>query len=135
LDGVASLIDKSLLQQTEQEGEEARLVMLETIREYGLEVLAASGEMEASLQALAHYYLALAEEAEPQLSGTEQARWVAQLEREQENIRAALSFLLERARTQARRRARWRLSWLCACVSPCPGSGTTGAMGEKGCAS
>ena len=40
LDGVASLIDKSLLQQTEQEGEEPRLVMLETIREYGLEVLA-----------------------------------------------------------------------------------------------
>ena len=101
LDGVASLIDKSLLQQTEQEGEVARLVMLETIREYGLEVLAASGEMEASLQAHARYYLALAEEAEPQLSGAEQARWVAKLEREQENIRAALSFLLERARMHA----------------------------------
>jgi predicted ATPase len=101
LDGVASLIDKSLLQQTEQEGEEARLMMLETIREYGLEVLAASGEMEASLHAHARYYLALAEEAEPQLSGAEQARWVAKLEREQENIRAALSFLLERPRTHA----------------------------------
>ncbi len=101
LDGVASLIDKSLLQQTEQEGEEARLMMLETIREYGLEVLAASGEMEASLHAHARYYLALAEEAEPQLSGAEQARWVAKLEREQENIRAALSFLLERSRTHA----------------------------------
>jgi len=100
-DGVASLIDKSLLQQTEQEGEEARLMMLETIREYGLEVLAASGEMEASLHAHARYYLALAEEAEPQLSGAEQARWVAKLEREQENIRAALSFLLERSRTHA----------------------------------
>src|SRR5918912_811466 len=48
LDGVASLLDKSLLQQTEQEGEEARLVMLETIREYGLEALAASGEMEVT---------------------------------------------------------------------------------------
>ena len=76
LDGVASHNDKSLLQQTEQEGEEARLMMLETIREYGLEVLAASGEMEASLQAHARYYLALAEEAEPQLSGAEQARWL-----------------------------------------------------------
>src|SRR5712691_13153086 len=101
--------------------------MLETIREYGLEVLAANGEMEASLHAHARYYLALAEEAEPQLSGAEQARWVAELEREQENVRAAVSYLLERAR----RRARRRLSWLCACVSPCPGSGTTGAMGEK----
>src|SRR5439155_7965324 len=39
LDGIASLIDKSLLHQTEQEGEEPRLLMLETIREYGLEVL------------------------------------------------------------------------------------------------
>src|SRR5205085_670682 len=46
LDGVASLIDKSLLQQTEQEGEEPRLVMLETIREYGLECLNASTEMD-----------------------------------------------------------------------------------------
>src|SRR5216683_2583602 len=48
LEGVASLLDKSLLQQTEQEGEEPRLVMLETIREYGLEALEASGEMEAT---------------------------------------------------------------------------------------
>jgi predicted ATPase/DNA-binding CsgD family transcriptional regulator len=101
LDGVASLIDKSLLQQVEQEGEEPRLVMLETIREYGLGVLAASGEMEDSRQAHASYYLALAEEAEPQLRGAEQARWVSQLEREQENLRAALHFLLERARTYA----------------------------------
>src|SRR6266699_5091 len=46
LDTVASLLDKSLLQQTEQEGEEPRLLMLMTIRKYGLEVLTASGEME-----------------------------------------------------------------------------------------
>src|SRR5437588_3232966 len=51
LERVASLIDKSLLQQTEQEGQEPRLLMLETIREYGLEVLAASGEMEVTKQA------------------------------------------------------------------------------------
>ena len=56
-EGVASLIDKSLLQQTEQEGEEPRLVMLETIREYGLEALAASGKVEATRQAHAAYYL------------------------------------------------------------------------------
>ena len=69
LDSVASLIDKSMLQQTEQEGEQPRLVMLETIREYGLEALEASGEMETTRQAHAHYYLALAEEAEPELGG------------------------------------------------------------------
>ncbi|HEY6410404.1 MAG TPA: hypothetical protein VIY29_23375 [Ktedonobacteraceae bacterium] len=69
LDIVASLIDKSLLQQTEQEGEEPRLMMLETIREYALEHLAASGEMEVTRQAHAAYYLTLAEEAEPELEG------------------------------------------------------------------
>src|SRR6266566_5139634 len=45
LDSVASLIDKSILQQAEQESEQPHLVMLETIREYGLEALTASGEM------------------------------------------------------------------------------------------
>ncbi len=48
LDGVASLMDKSLLRQVEQEEEESRLLMLETIREYGLEVLVSSGEMEST---------------------------------------------------------------------------------------
>lgn len=46
VDGVSSLIDKSLLQRSEQERQEPRLVMLETIREYALEALATSGEME-----------------------------------------------------------------------------------------
>ena len=58
MDTVASLIDKSFLQQTEQEGEEPRLVMLETIREYGLEALAASGEMEITRQAHALLFAA-----------------------------------------------------------------------------
>jgi len=101
LDGVASLIDKSLLQQREQEGEEPRLVMLETIREYGLEALAASGELEATRQAHAAYYLQLAEEAEPHLRGSESDRWFARLELEHENQRAALTFLLERAAMRA----------------------------------
>ena len=62
LDGIASLVDKSLLQQTEQEGEEPRFMMLETIREYGLERLTVNGEMEAARQAHAEYYLWLLEE-------------------------------------------------------------------------
>src|SRR6516165_2679978 len=102
LDMVASLIDKSLLQQTEHEGEEVRLVLLETIREFGLECLQSSGELEATRTAHAAYYLQLSEEAAPHLRGAEHGRWVAQLEREQENLRAALGFLLEQARTQER---------------------------------
>ncbi len=100
LDGVSVLLENHLLHQEEQADGEPRLLILETIREYGLECLESCGELEASRAAHAGYYLALAEEAEPQLRGSEQARSVAQLEREQENLRAALSFLLERARTQ-----------------------------------
>src|SRR5437016_5998231 len=69
LDVVTSLLDKSLLMQVEQESDEPRLMQLETIREYGLEVLSASGELEIARQAHAEYYLALAEEAEQALSG------------------------------------------------------------------
>src|SRR6266566_3981380 len=97
LDAVATLIDKSLLQQTEQEGEEPRLLMLETIREYGLEVLAASGEMESTRQAHALYYLTLAEEAEPELTGPRQAIWLERLEQEHENLRAVMQWSLEQA--------------------------------------
>ncbi len=95
LDGTASLIDKSLLQQTEQEGEEPRFMMLETIREYGLERLTVNGEMEATRQAHAEYYLTLAEEAEPQLLSNQQVTWLEQLDREHKNLRAALHWLLE----------------------------------------
>ncbi len=96
LDGVASLIDKSLLQQTEQEGEEPRLVMLETIREFGLECLAMSGELEATRREHAAHCLALAEEAEPKLEGPQQAVWLQRLEQEHDNLRAAMQWSLER---------------------------------------
>ena len=95
LDGVSSLLDKHLLRQTGQD--ERRLLMLETIREYGLEVLAASQEMEAARQAHSAYYLHLAEEAEAHLFGAEQVRWFDQLEREYDNLRAALSWTVEQA--------------------------------------
>ncbi len=78
MNGVASLIDKSLLQHIGQHDDEPRLHLLETLREYGLEALAESGEMEITQQAHAAYYLRLAEEVEPQLDGPEQ---VALLER------------------------------------------------------
>ncbi len=96
LDTLASLIDKSLLHQSEQEGNEARFVMLETVREYGLDCLQTNGEDEVAWQALATYYLALAEQAESQYAGSEQVSWLQRLELEHENIRAVLKWLLER---------------------------------------
>jgi predicted ATPase/class 3 adenylate cyclase/DNA-binding CsgD family transcriptional regulator len=96
LDGIASLIDKSLLRQGEPEGEQPRFMMLETIREYGLEMLSASGEAEATRQAHAAYYLALAKEAAPRLLGPQLAQWMRRLELELDNLRAASSWLLER---------------------------------------
>jgi predicted ATPase/DNA-binding CsgD family transcriptional regulator len=98
LNGVASLTDKSLLQRTEQEGQESRLVMLETIREYGLEMLAACQELEATQRAHAAYYLALAEEAEGKIGGQEHAAWVKRLEREHDNLRTAMHWFLEQGK-------------------------------------
>ena len=95
MDGVASLIDKSLLPHPQQYGEDQRLMLLETIREYGLECLAASGEMEAMRWAHASYYLRLAEEAESELAGPQQVLWLERLEREQDNLHAAMRWLLE----------------------------------------
>jgi predicted ATPase/DNA-binding CsgD family transcriptional regulator len=94
LDGVASLLDKSLLLQVKQEGNEPRLIMLETVREYGLECVRESGEAEVCQHAYALYYLGLAEQAEPHLKGAQQIEWLEQLEMERENLRAALVWLL-----------------------------------------
>lgn len=96
LDQVTSLMDKSLLRRSDQDEEEPRLVMLETIREYALETLVACGELESCREAHTAYYLALARRAESALHGAEQGCWGEQLERDLENIRAALSWLLER---------------------------------------
>jgi len=97
LEGMASLVDKSLLRQEEQAEGETRFWMLQTLREFGLEQLARSGELEATRQAHAEYYLRLAEEAQPSLRATEQGRWMARLEQEHENLRAALFWLLAQA--------------------------------------
>jgi predicted ATPase/class 3 adenylate cyclase/DNA-binding CsgD family transcriptional regulator len=93
LDGVASLVDKSLLHQVEQRvGEEPRVVMLETIREYALERLESHEETEAARRAHAAYFLALAEEAEQGMAGPQQALLLERLEQEHDNLRAALQW-------------------------------------------
>ena len=91
-DRLGALIDQSLLHRESGTDGEARFGMLETVREYGLERLAEAGEVETVRRAHALCYLALAELAEPHLTGPEQAGWGERLERDHDNLRAALTW-------------------------------------------
>jgi predicted ATPase/DNA-binding CsgD family transcriptional regulator len=93
LDGVTALADWSLIGQLDGEGE-ARLGMLDTIREYARERLTTGGKQDAISGAHAHYYLALAEEAQPEQHRTMQETMLVRLGDEYDNLRAALQWAL-----------------------------------------
>jgi predicted ATPase/class 3 adenylate cyclase len=95
LEGLSSLLDKSLLRQEEMVEEEPRFVMLETIREYARERLELSGEAEEIRRLHAEYFLALAEQGASEQQGPEEAAWLERLDLEHDNMRAALSWMLE----------------------------------------
>jgi len=96
VEGMTSLVDKSLLR---QEGkEEPRLRMLETIREYAGEKLVTSGEEVQIRDAHALFFLALAREAEGELAGPRQGEWLTRLDCELDNLREALRWLISRGR-------------------------------------
>src|SRR6185436_15901212 len=92
LDGLQSLVDKSLVRQVEGLGGEPRFRRLETIRAYALERLGVSGEAQVLRRCHAEYYLALAEAAEPHLHGSDQRARLDWLETEHDNVRAALAW-------------------------------------------
>jgi predicted ATPase/DNA-binding SARP family transcriptional activator len=87
--GIATLVEGSLLRRPVEPGQ-ARFSMLETIREYALEQLRAAGEDDAIGGRHAHFYATLVEQAEPKLTGADQARWLDQLEAEHANLQVAL---------------------------------------------
>jgi predicted ATPase/DNA-binding CsgD family transcriptional regulator len=90
LESISSLVDNSLIRRDRD-----RLTMLETIREYAQEKLAAGGDADASRSAHAVHYLALAEAAEMELTRPQRVEWVRRLDEEHDNLRAALRFLLD----------------------------------------
>ena len=93
LDGIASLIDKSLLRQEAAVGE-ARFLMLETIREFAEEQLVARGEAGPLRERHADYYLDLAAQAQAEFSGPQVSLWLDRLEHDHDNLRAALRWTL-----------------------------------------
>ncbi len=95
LDGMASMVDKSLLQQLEQPSGESRYTTLETIREYAREKLKASSEEAATKRAHAAYCLVLAEEGAAKHGSVEGAEWLKTFAIEHDNFRAALEWLAE----------------------------------------
>ena len=91
LDLLTSLTDKSLVV-AEQEQGQTRYRLLETVRQYAGDRLGESGERESARERHQACFVALAEEAEPQLTGPEGAKWLDRLEREHDNLRAALEW-------------------------------------------
>jgi predicted ATPase len=110
-DGISSLVDKSLLRQEEGPNGEPRFVMLETVHEYAREKLRQSGEAEEIKRVHAEYFLTLAEEAYPELKGANQLQWLERLEAEHDNMRAALSWVLERKEAELALRLGGALWW------------------------
>src|SRR6266545_2381648 len=101
LNVVTSLVDKNLLRQTSTADGEPRFSMLETIRAYALDRLSASEERAATHRRHLLLFLALAEAAEPQIQGPDQAAWLDHLTREHDNLRAALQWALDNQETDA----------------------------------
>jgi predicted ATPase/class 3 adenylate cyclase len=96
LDLLTNLVDKSLVV-TEESDDGVRYMLLETIRQYGLEKLDASGETPGVRARHLQWFLELAERAEPELQGADQSDWLGRLELEHDNLRAALDWTASRA--------------------------------------
>lgn len=94
LDAVTSLIDKSLVIQKELSDGESRFRMLEVVRDFASELLVSNGETDATGRKHAEFYVALGETAEPYLQTAQSDVWLARLEEEHDNLRAAMRWSL-----------------------------------------
>jgi len=117
LDGVSSLVAKSLLRPVvgAEADEEARFEMLATVREYGHECLVLHGEIADARDGQATSVLRLTEAATRELTGPAQATWLGRLERDHDNIRAALQWFHEHGSAEQGLRLAgnlWRFWWV-----------------------
>jgi predicted ATPase/transcriptional regulator with XRE-family HTH domain len=97
-DLIASLLDKSLLQRTFDEGGESRFTMLVTIQQFALDHLQQMGEESEARDRHLDYYLDLAEAGEPHMHGHGQVEWLARLQADMDNFRAAFEWNLAQQR-------------------------------------
>jgi predicted ATPase/class 3 adenylate cyclase len=101
LETLAHLVDKSLIDVDEPtESGEGHYRLLETVRQYARDKLLASGESERVRDRHLESFVQFAEEAEPQLRHAEQLAWLERLEREHDNLRAALAWALDSGKTE-----------------------------------
>ncbi|MFN8637142.1 MAG: tetratricopeptide repeat protein [Chloroflexota bacterium] len=115
LDLLGSLVDKSLLRREETANGELRFRMLETIREFAHERLQACGEEDETARQHTACFLALAEQANPELSGPHQKVWLDRLELERENLRAAQRWAVAQGDAETTARlvaALWHFWWV-----------------------
>ena len=111
LEGMTSWWTRAWCSKSSRKDGEFRFVMLETIREYGLERLTASGEDEATRRAHAAYFLVVAEEGNLPLTTVERANWLALCDAEHDNLRAALDWLIARDNSEWALRLGLALYW------------------------
>ena len=114
VDALSALIDHSLVYRVESGAGDVRLGMLESIRVFARECLQAAGEIDRASEAHAQFYLRLAEDAEPAITGPDQKVWLDRLQAEHDNLRAAIAWCSDAGRDEAALRfgaALWRF-WL-----------------------
>jgi predicted ATPase/class 3 adenylate cyclase len=99
LDGLSSLVEKSLMRQVSDSDGEPRFLMLGTIREYALERLAESGRADELRRRHAEHFVSLVAEAGPELLGAHKREWLDWLEADHDNIRAAIDWSTENKET------------------------------------
>jgi predicted ATPase/DNA-binding CsgD family transcriptional regulator len=111
LDLLSGLVEKSLVMLRGGDPGGARYRLLEPVRQYALDKLEESDEAEEARRRHAEFFLALAEEAYPELKGANQLEWLDRLEAEHDNMRAALSWALERTEAEVAIRLGGSLVW------------------------